>query len=109
MRMDPKLNLLAPWQPPHSPSGIEAELHKEVGAEHPLYRRQATALAVAQDRDDVLFLIEGPISPRYAVVHLTWSQRREPHPWPETRFFDTSDQWIDFMKADHADYTYGEG
>jgi len=107
--MGPKLELLTPWEQPYSPSGIQAELLKEIGPEHPLYEKAAIAVAVARDRDDVLFRIEGPDSSRYAVVHLTWSQHREPQPWPETQFFDTLDQWIDFMKADHADYTYGEG
>jgi len=102
--MEPKLELLTPWQPPHSPSGIEAELRKETGPEHPHYEKAVTAVAVARDRDDVLFRVEGPGSPRYAVVHLTWSQRKEPHPWPRTLFFETVGQWIERMKADHADY-----
>ena len=106
--MEPKLELLTPWQPPHLPSCIEAELRKETGPEHPLYEKTATALAVARDRDDVLFRVEEPGSPQYAVVHLTWSQDWERHPWPETQFFETLDLWIEWMKADHADYTYDE-
>lgn len=49
--MDLKLELLTPWGPPHSPGGIEAELRKEAGPEHPLYGIEAAALAVARDRD----------------------------------------------------------
>ena len=105
---EPKLELLKPWQAPYSPSGVEAELRREAGPGHPLYDAEATALAVARDRDDVLFRVGGVGSIRYAVVHLTGSRRTEPHPFPRSQFFDTLDQWIEWMKADHADYMCGE-
>jgi hypothetical protein len=28
--------------------------------------------------------------------------------WPETHFFDSLAEWIEWMKADHEEYTYGE-
>ena len=61
------------------------------------------------DRDDVLFEISGGSARQYAVVHLTWSGKPEASgTCPFTRFFDSLDQWLEWMKADHEDYTYGE-
>jgi hypothetical protein len=28
--------------------------------------------------------------------------------WPSTQLFDTMAQWLEWMKADHQDYTCGE-
>ena len=106
--MEPKLTLLSPWIEPHSPEGPSLELQREVASQHVLHARSIRAIAVARDRDDVLFAVEDADSVRYAVVHLTWSHKPEPHPWPRTTFFDSLEQWIEWMKADHDDYTYGE-
>jgi hypothetical protein len=85
-------------------------LRREVGPDHALFGKPAKALAVSEDRDDVLFEIaEGGIT-RYAVVHLTWIRKTESSgKWPRTEFFDSLDDWLAWMKADHKDYTWGEG
>jgi hypothetical protein len=104
-----ELPLLSPWVKPYSPNGLAHELQKEVGSLHPLYLKPAEAIAVARDRDDVLFVVKDGTDLRYAVVHLTWSQRTEGNPAvPRTQFFDSPAAWIEWMKADHDDYTYGE-
>jgi hypothetical protein len=101
--------LLSPWVKPHSPGGLARELQKEVGSLHPLYLKPAEAIAVARDRDDVLFVVPDDKGVRYAVVHLTWSRRTEENPAvPRTQFFDSLTAWIEWMKADHDDYTCGE-
>src|SRR5260370_21720526 len=107
--MESELELLSPWIPPSSPDGLVRELQREVGPGHPLFSKSVKALAVAQDRDDVLFEIEdGPIL-RYAVVHLTWSSKTEPSTTcPFTQFYDSLAIWSEWMKADHDDCTIGE-
>jgi hypothetical protein len=106
--MRPNVKLLSPWIEPHSPDGLELELQREVAPEHVLPGKSATALAVARDRDDVLFAVNEADSLRYAVVHLTWSGKTAPCPWPATTFFESLEQWIEWMKADHEDYTCGD-
>jgi hypothetical protein len=50
-----------------------------------------------------------PVIWTYAVVHLTWSGRREQSAdWRGTQFFDSLSHCIEWMKADHEDYTFGE-
>jgi hypothetical protein len=44
----------------------------------------------------------------YAVVHLAWTGEFKPSDWlPRTQLFDSLDQWLVWMKADHDDYTHG--
>jgi len=84
-------------------------LQREVGPDHPLFGKPAKALARREDRDDVLFEISDGTERKYAVVHLTWSRRMEPSgEWPGTQFFDSLARWLEWMKADHDDCTYGE-
>jgi hypothetical protein len=71
--------------------------------------RENTGLAVARDRDDVLFEVSDSDGPRYAVVHLIGTGKQETSgKFPWTEFFDSLDQWLEYMRADHADYTYGD-
>ena len=105
--MRANVKLLIPWIEPHSPDGLELELQREVAPEHALHGKSAAALAVARDRDDVLFAVNEADSLPYAVVYLTWSGKAEPCPWPATRFFESLEQWIECMKAEHEDYTCG--
>jgi hypothetical protein len=104
-----EIQFLTPWTTPASPEGLVAELRREVGRHHPLFSKAVSAIGVASDRDDVLFEISGGSTRQYAVVHLTWSGKPEPSgTCPFTRFFDSLEQWLEWMKADHEDYTYGE-
>jgi hypothetical protein len=105
----PELVLLSTWTKPNSPDGLVLELNREVGPDHPLFGKTARALAVARDRDDVLFEISDLTAPRYAVVHLTWSGKEEQSgKFPWTEFFDSLEHWLDWMRADHEDYTHGD-
>ena len=66
---------------------ITNELRREVGAGHPLAGGQATVVARCTACDDVVMaLTDG----RLAVVHLTWSGRRERSPWPSTTVFGSA-------------------
>ena len=86
-----------------------AELQRELCPDHLLFGKHAKALAAAEDRDDVLFEISEGAERSYAVVHLTWSGRMEASAnWPRTRFFDSLDRWLEWIKADHDEYATGE-
>jgi hypothetical protein len=76
--------------------------------EHSLFGIEATALAVAPDRDDVLFEVNLPGGTQFAVVHLTWSQKTAQAPWPGTTIFRSREEWIEWMRADHDDYVSGD-
>lgn len=98
--------MLSPWVQLCFPDVWDHELRLEIAPGHPLYGKSARALAAAQDHDDVLFELSDA---RYAVVHLTSSRRAAPHPaFPETQFFQSLGDWIEWMKAGHDDYTCGE-
>jgi hypothetical protein len=60
------------------------------------------AVAARSDRDDVLFVVPGL---GYAVVHLTWSGRRENSPeWPRTEVLSSIEEWRDSgMQRDHEE------
>ena len=98
------INWLPPWQPTDADLG--AELTREIGAEHVLAGRPVVALGRRIDCDDVLFwLPSGPAA--LAVVHLTWTGKRECDPqWPATRLYDSLAEWIaKGMHADHGEFT----
>ena len=106
--VEPEFELLSPWTNPHSPEGLVVELQREVGPDHPLFAKSTRAVAVARDRDDVLFEITDGHLRRFAVVHLTWSGRQEPLGiFPSTEFFGSLDEWLQWMRADHEAYTHG--
>lgn len=54
------------------------ELHREVGVGHPLAGERWTVVAEAEPQDDVVVVAGAQV----AMVHLTWSGRRESPPWP---------------------------
>lgn len=81
----------------------EAELAKEVGPEHALYRTDVKLIARRFDCDDALYLLDHG---RVAEVHLTWRQSQEPDPrWPETKIFCSLEAWEQSgLAADHAQW-----
>ena len=86
-----QIEFLLPWQESVSgPDAFPQELHRELAASHPLFGLAAESVARRIDCDDVLFkLADG----KYAVVHLTWSGKKENNSdYPATRIFD---QWKD--------------
>lgn len=103
---DDQTNWLEPW---HRIEGdgqhLVAELAREVGPSHPLFGLHAIPLGRRRDSDDVLFALPESQKP-LALVHLTWSGRRETDSqWPFTKFFSSWDDWIEQgMKPDHREY-----
>ena len=83
-------------------------LMKEVSPEHSLFGRAAVSVGRRGDRDDVLFFLPGHPSP-LAVVHLTWTGKREQNPrWPHTTFYSSLADWVERrMKPDHLEWKGG--
>ena len=101
-----EMQLLEPWIVPVLPEILEQELKKELGSKHVLYAKSVRAIAKAEDRDDVLFEVGENGSVAYALVHLTWTSKPEADPsFPNAHFFATAADWLDWMRADHAEYT----
>jgi hypothetical protein len=116
MAIPENVTLLPPWeeflQDAESQRRAEifaAELRIEVSSRHPLFGFSVRALAWRCDQDDVLFEVVGRAE-KLAVVHLTWSQRREADPrYPSTRLFSSWQSWLEqVMRPDHDDYTCGD-
>jgi hypothetical protein len=86
---------MKPWQPIQSDENLAGEAARELSDGHPLYGKKLKAIARRQDQDDVLFeLIDD--TPRVAVLHLTWSGKREKPPWPRSDIYQSLD---DFAKS----------
>lgn len=75
------------WVPLEAGAGqaLEDELAKELRRGHALHGRSVRAVGRDTRGDDVLFAIEG--SDEVALVHLTWSAKRERPPWPWTALY----------------------
>ncbi len=85
----PVLPLAAPWldmadEPQRLKEGLLSELKREVHRQHPLYGLKGEVMGQRQDNDDLLIeLADG----RVAVVHLTWSGKKEHGLWPSTQIY----------------------
>ncbi|HEY4175236.1 MAG TPA: hypothetical protein VGM90_00320 [Kofleriaceae bacterium] len=99
-------DLLEPWIAAEGErqGSLERELERELPLEHELAGKSMRALAVRTDKDDVLFEVVGG---GYAVVHLTWSGRRDRNPaFPSTQLFSSLKAWRDQrMTPDHEQYS----
>ncbi len=86
-------------------SSFETELYKEVGTSHVLYGKMVTAVGRRYDCDDVLYQVHDAEF-RYAVVHLTYSTKREENSdVPCTIIYIDLNDWINRgMKPDNEDY-----
>lgn len=100
----PTIQWLHPWAPCEPGPGLEVELAREVGPGHVLAGRRTVSIGRRVDNDDVLFWLPDSPSP-FAVVHLTWTGRREIKPeWPLTDLYASLESWIEQrMRPDHLD------
>ena len=95
--------LLEPWiDPGEHAEGLHEELRRELSWSHPLKGRSATVIGRSTDSDDILLdLGDGT----FAVVHLTWSQRKERAPWPMTTTFESFEAFErDVMLPQHREF-----
>lgn len=100
-----KIEWLEPWMPierSEERETMQAELHCELGASHPLFGLSVVAIARRGDQDDVLFELADS---RVAEVHLTWSRKPERDPlWPRTTIFASAAVWAEErMRPLHED------
>ena len=106
IRMDESrtLRILDPWTMMYGEYEQEfiEELYRETGPEHPLSGREVFAIAVRRDPDAVVFqTVDDEI---YAIVHLTWSGRRETAVGkPLTELLENRQAVGQRITADHAD------
>jgi hypothetical protein len=101
-----EIDWLEPWSRiGKDERGLVAELKRELGPWHPLFGLHAIPVARRYDDDVVLFALPTYQQP-LAVVHLTWSGRREADArWPATEFFASLEEWVERgMKPDHQEY-----
>ena len=105
-RQEGAVEWLDPWwhvaaERPDLATAYERELRAEVGVGHPLFGIAVAAVGKHDGSDGVLFrVLDG--SERLAVVHLTWSRRPEPPPWPATEFFAGLELFAELrMRPDH--------
>ena len=104
MRSD---EFIEPWFAIDAERGatLVRELRNEICRDHVLNGRSVRAVAMRQDCDDVLFEItDSPAG--YAVVHLTWSTKKESdRRFPFTELFPLFDDFVvKRMKPDHEDF-----
>ncbi|MBK7556317.1 MAG: hypothetical protein IPI55_17475 [Flavobacteriales bacterium] len=87
-----QVDWLIPWHPVDDPAvrrSLLAVLQREIPKGHVLAGASLTVIGRRQDCDDVLFALSDG---RVAIVHLTWSGKRERFPdLPRTKIFD---HWI---------------
>jgi hypothetical protein len=102
-------DLLEPWKPVEEQRrrGLEKELKRELPRDHALAGKSVRAVAYRMDCDDVLFEVLGG---GYAVVHLTWTGRRErSSECPLTQLFSSLQDWLERgMAPDHEEFSLGD-
>ncbi|WP_380058536.1 hypothetical protein ACFE33_07365 [Falsihalocynthiibacter sp. SS001] len=61
------------WELPVNPKALEDELRAELATDHPLFEREARAIAQSAESDEAVFSFKG--TPDFiAVVALTWEE-----------------------------------
>lgn len=100
------LQWLEPWTS-FAGAGLEAELKREVGSEHPLYEQEAVCVGRRADNDDVLFYLPNAVVP-LAVVSLNREANINSAELPATNFYYSIEDFInERMKPDYIDFTRG--
>lgn len=79
------LHYLKPWHP--DKTDLTVQLHREISKKHILYNKPVRTIARRQDNDDVLFEVDNADF-KYALVHLTWTQKTlEDSKYPRTETY----------------------
>jgi hypothetical protein len=85
------MNYLEPWWSVDEINEFHKELERETTKGHVLHGISTKCIARRQDQDDFLFqLTDG--SGRFVVVHLTWSEERDPA-WPWAELYNDFNDW----------------
>jgi hypothetical protein len=81
------------------PDALSAQLIREVGPGHPLFKRQLHPIARCVACDDVVF--QAHLDGSYLLIHLTWSERTQSVTWPAVRELPTETA-LDEIAAGHG-------
>lgn len=84
---------------------LTKQLYREIPEKHVLFSKPIKTVGRRQDNDDVLFLLENGDF-KYAVVHLTWSQKKLQDPnYPRTKLYkDWNDLYVNRILVDSNDF-----
>jgi hypothetical protein len=84
---------------------LTVQLFRELPEGHVLSSKSLKSVARRQDNDDALFELENDDF-KYAVVHLTWAQKRlNDKRYPRTSFYKTwKDLFLDRILIDSKDF-----
>lgn len=94
MNLCRNIDWLEPWDSLCTEGSLfEQELYKELGKNHVLYSKKVTAIGRRYDCDDFLYEIND-IEFKFAVVHLTFSDKDESGTYPRTKLYKDLDDWI---------------
>ncbi len=85
------IELIEPWYAIENDEKLILvnEYRSEVHENHILYNKNLNLIGRRQDRDDVLFSING--TNNLAIVHLTWSGKIESGSFPSTQILSIQD------------------
>jgi hypothetical protein len=70
------------------------ELKNELAPDHPLYSVELHPLGHSGPSDDAIFKADDG---RIFQVHLTWTGKTEKAPWPRSRTFASTAEWVETM------------
>ena len=88
-----------PWEPVQNQQEqllLVQELRNELTSQAVLFGHEVQAVARRIDCDKVLFAVHGNNTElRLAVVHLTWSGKKEALPWPKIQLFASQQEFLD--------------
>jgi len=93
--------LTDPWFAPEAAqaAALEREATTEIGPGHPLSGQALTLIAACSACDSAAFRAADGT---FAIVHLTWTHRQEPPPWPSTEIV-TGYRTLEAAADEHGD------
>jgi hypothetical protein len=92
--------LTDPWFAPGAAqaAALEREAAAEIGPGHPLSGHALAVIAACSACDSAAFRADDG---RLAIIHLTWTHRREPPPWPSAEVL-TGHRALEAAADEHA-------
>ena len=95
---------IEPWIKLDSVDSFMEEINKELNENHVLYGKLLKPIARRIDNDDVLFEVQDE-QIYYAVVHLTWTRKKEADPrWPKIKIYSSIEDFYSRMIIDNRMY-----
>lgn len=100
------IDFVEPWVAIGSErASFEEELSRELSSDNTLVGFKVQVIGRRVDCDDILFEVyDEKASFKLALVHLTWSGKVEPSPWPVIKLFADAEEFISQMRLEAQDY-----